>query len=98
MNWTLGEEFETPEGMVRWGVLGSGDPVVLVHGTPYSSFLWVDIAPALARTRTVFVFDHLGFGQSDQRGWRPLSWCSRSRCGRARAGARGALLLVPAAP
>ncbi|MEU6988360.1 alpha/beta fold hydrolase [Streptomyces sp. NPDC046324] len=64
VNWTLGEEFETPGGMVRWRVLGSGEPVVLVHGTPYSSFLRRDIAPALARNRTVFVFDHLGFGQS----------------------------------
>lgn len=39
MNWTLGEEFETTEGMVRWRALGSGDPIVLVHGTPYSSLL-----------------------------------------------------------
>lgn len=79
MNWTLGEEFETPEGMVRWKILGSGDPVVLVHGTPYSSFLWRDIAPALARTRTVFVFDHLGFGQSDQREGQDLSLAAHAR-------------------
>ncbi|MEJ8672641.1 alpha/beta fold hydrolase [Streptomyces sp. MS1.AVA.1] len=61
------------------GVLGSGDPVVLVHGTPYSSFLWRDIAPALARTRTVFVFDHLGFGQSDQREGQDLSLAAHAR-------------------
>ncbi|MER0443511.1 alpha/beta hydrolase [Streptomyces sp. Edi4] len=73
MNWTLDEEFETPEGTVRWKALGAGDPVVLVHGTPYSSFLWRDIAPALARTRRVYVFDHLGFGQSDQREGQDLS-------------------------
>ncbi|MEU7005654.1 alpha/beta fold hydrolase [Streptomyces sp. NPDC046332] len=79
MTWTLGEEFETPGGMVRWKVLGSGDPVVLVHGTPYSSFLWRDIAPALARTRTVHVFDHLGFGQSDQREGQDLSLAAHAR-------------------
>jgi pimeloyl-ACP methyl ester carboxylesterase len=66
MDWTLREEFETPGGTVRWKALGSGDAVVLVHGTPYSSMLWRDIAPALALSRRVFVFDLLGFGQSDQ--------------------------------
>ncbi|NGO13194.1 alpha/beta fold hydrolase [Streptomyces sp. HC44] len=79
VNWTLGEEFETPDGTVRWRALGSGDPVVLVHGTPYSSFLWRDIAPALARTRTVFVFDLLGFGQSDQREGQDLSLAAHAR-------------------
>lgn len=79
MKWTLGEEFETPDGTVRWRRLGSGDPVVLVHGTPYSSFLWRDIAPALARTRTVFVFDHLGFGQSDQHEGQDLSLAAHAR-------------------
>lgn len=79
MNWTLGEEFETPEGRVRWRVFGSGDPLVLVHGTPYSSFLWRDIAPALARTRRVFVYDHLGFGQSDQREGQDLSLAAHAR-------------------
>lgn len=79
MDWTLGEEFETPGGTVRWRVLGRGDPVVLVHGTPYSSFLWRDIAPALARTRAVYVFDHLGFGQSEQREGQDLSLAAHAR-------------------
>ncbi|WP_107450720.1 alpha/beta fold hydrolase [Streptomyces silvensis] len=73
MDWTLDEECETPQGVVRWATLGSGDPLVLVHGTPYSSFLWRDIAPALARERKVFFFDHLGFGQSEQREGQDLS-------------------------
>ncbi|WP_424894073.1 alpha/beta fold hydrolase [Streptomyces sp. SAI-195] len=79
MDWTLSEAFETPGGVVRWGTMGSGDPLVLVHGTPYSSFLWRDIAPALARTRTVFYFDHLGFGQSEQREGQDLSLAAHSR-------------------
>ncbi|MGW6316646.1 alpha/beta fold hydrolase [Streptomyces sp. NPDC055099] len=79
MNWALDEGFETPEGVVRWRTFGSGDPLVLVHGTPYSSFLWRDIAPALARTRRVFVFDHLGFGQSDQREGQDLSLAAHAR-------------------
>jgi pimeloyl-ACP methyl ester carboxylesterase len=67
VSWNLEEEFETPGGCVRWASFGDGDPVVLLHGTPFSSFLWRDIAPALARTRKVFVWDLLGFGQSDKR-------------------------------
>ncbi|MET9252510.1 alpha/beta hydrolase [Streptomyces sp. NPDC003717] len=78
-HWTLGEEFETPEGVMRWGSLGSGDPVVLVHGTPYSSLLWRDIAPALARTRKVYFFDHLGFGQSEQREGQDLGLAAHAR-------------------
>ncbi|WP_412515466.1 alpha/beta fold hydrolase [Actinomadura madurae] len=79
MDWRLGEEFRTPDGVVRWAAMGSGDPVVLVHGTPYSSLLWRDIAPALALTRKVFVFDHLGFGQSDKREGQDLSLAAHAR-------------------
>lgn len=79
MHWTLDEEFQTHSGVVRWTAFGSGDPIVLVHGTPYSSFLWRDIAPALALTRRVFVFDHLGFGQSEQREGQDLSLAAQAR-------------------
>jgi pimeloyl-ACP methyl ester carboxylesterase len=79
MDWTLDRELGTPGGTVRWTALGNGDPVVLVHGTPYSSFLWRDIAPALALTRRVYVFDHLGFGQSDQRDGQDLSLAAQAR-------------------
>ena len=79
MDWTLSEDFETPGGVVRWRALGSGDPVVLVHGTPYSSLLWRDIAAALGLTRRVFVFDLLGFGQSDQRDDQDLSIAAQAK-------------------
>lgn len=79
MEWKLNEEFGTPDGTIRWNRFGSGDPVVLVHGTPYSSYLWRDIAPALARTRTVYVFDHLGFGRSDQGEGQDLGLAAHAR-------------------
>lgn len=66
MTWDLTEKFDTPGGCVRWASFGHGDPVVLLHGSPFSSFLWRNIAPALARTRKVFVWDMLGYGQSDK--------------------------------
>lgn len=80
MTWTLSEEFETDGGVIRWARLGDKrDPIVLVHGTPYSSFLWRDIAPALALKHTVFVFDLLGYGQSDQREDQDLTLAAQAR-------------------
>ncbi len=75
----LDEEFRTPGGTVRWAALGTGEPIVLVHGTPYSSLLWREIAPALAQRRKVFVFDQLGFGQSDQREGQDLSLAAHAK-------------------
>jgi len=80
VNWTLPEEFETDEGVIRWARFGGGaDPIVLVHGTAFSSFLWRDIAPALALSRPVFVFDHLGYGQSDKRDGQDLTLAAQGR-------------------
>lgn len=81
VDWTLNESVETDEGVVRWARLGdgAGTPVVLVHGTPYSSFLWRDVAPALARSRPVYVFDHLGYGQSEQREGQDLTIAAQAR-------------------
>lgn len=50
---------------IAWGKLGDGPPLVLVHGTPFSSQVWRRIAPWLARTHRVFFYDLLGYGQSD---------------------------------
>ena len=52
---------------IAWGSIGQGEPIVLVHGTPFSSQVWRRIAPWLARYRTVFFFDLLGYGESEKR-------------------------------
>lgn len=49
---------------VRYGVLGQGEPLVLVHGTPFSSQVWRRIAPLLGQRYRVHYFDLLGYGQS----------------------------------
>lgn len=56
----------TSHGEIAWDRLGAGPPVVLVHGTPSCSVLWRNVAPALAERFTVYVFDLLGFGQSER--------------------------------
>jgi pimeloyl-ACP methyl ester carboxylesterase len=79
VDWVLDHEFLTPGGTVRWAVFGTGDPIVLVHGTPYSSYLWRDIAPALSHQHTVYVFDHLGYGGSEKHEGQDLSLAAQAQ-------------------
>lgn len=79
IDWQVGEEFATGDGMVRWTSLGNGEPIVLLHGTPFSSFVWRDIARALANTRRVYVWDMLGFGQSDKHERQDVSLAAQGR-------------------
>lgn len=51
---------------VAWGSIGEGDPLVLIHGFPWSSQAWRRIAPWLAERRSVYYFDMLGTGQSEK--------------------------------
>jgi haloalkane dehalogenase len=46
--------------------LGSGDPIVCLHGNPTSSFLWRNIAPKLQDAGRVIVPDLIGMGDSDK--------------------------------
>lgn len=62
--WRLSERVRVSGGEVAFDLLGDGPPVVLVHGTPASSYLWREVAPALAAHHTVYVWDLLGFGDS----------------------------------
>ena len=57
----------TARGEIAYDVLGEGPPVVLVHGTPSRALIWRAVAAELARTRTVYVYDLLGFGDSERR-------------------------------
>jgi pimeloyl-ACP methyl ester carboxylesterase len=65
-SWSLEQRATTARGEIAWDVLGAGPPVVLVHGTPSRSVLWRTVAPLLAERFTVYVFDLLGFGQSER--------------------------------
>jgi pimeloyl-ACP methyl ester carboxylesterase len=75
--WDLPETFFFEGQQVRYGILGSGEPLVLLHGTPFSSVVWRRIAPHLAGRRRVFYFDLLGYGRSEMRpgqpGFHPIS-------------------------
>jgi haloalkane dehalogenase len=45
---------------------GSGDPIVLLHGNPTSSFLWRNIVPHLEGLGRCVVPDLIGMGDSDR--------------------------------
>jgi pimeloyl-ACP methyl ester carboxylesterase len=77
--WELTRQFASEGGLVRWDVFGEGPPVVLVHGTPFSSFVWRDIARGLASTHRVFVWDLLGYGTSEQRFDQDMSLAAQTR-------------------
>ena len=59
------DEFDWRDGTVRWRRDGQGPPVVLCHGTPWSSHVWTGVARALAARWTVYRWDMLGYGTSD---------------------------------
>jgi pimeloyl-ACP methyl ester carboxylesterase len=63
----LGQTYAFRGQAVRYDVMGEGPPIVFAHGTPFSSYVWHRIAPDLAQSSQVFVFDLLGYGQSEQR-------------------------------
>jgi len=52
---------------VAWGSIGNGDPLVLIHGTPFSSQVWRKIAPLLGKHWKVYYFDLLGYGLSEMK-------------------------------
>ncbi|MEM5435730.1 alpha/beta hydrolase [Paraburkholderia diazotrophica] len=65
--WTLDQTFTYRDQAVRYRTFGDGPPVVLIHGTPFSSWVWHRIAPHLAHERKVYVYDLPGYGQSEMR-------------------------------
>ncbi len=52
---------------IACATVGSGEPVILIHGTPSSSYIWRNVAPGLAGAgHKIHLFDLLGFGASER--------------------------------
>jgi haloalkane dehalogenase len=64
------QEFNLPAGTMRYVDEGSGEPIVMVHGNPYWSFLFRGLVRYFAGTRRCVAPDHIGFGLSDK----PSEW------------------------
>jgi pimeloyl-ACP methyl ester carboxylesterase len=80
-SWSLPETFRFEGQAVRFGRVGRGDrpPLVLVHGTPFSSVVWRRIAPHLSEHRQVFYYDLLGYGRSEMRSSQDVSLAIQGR-------------------
>jgi haloalkane dehalogenase len=59
------DSFRTAAGHVRYTDVGTGPPVVLLHGNPTSARLYRTALSALAPEYRCIAPDHLGFGRSD---------------------------------
>lgn len=62
----LSRTFASSQGDVRYEIHGEGAPLVLVHGTPSSSFVWSRVWPRLAPHWQVVTYDLPGYGASDK--------------------------------
>ncbi|MGW4081889.1 alpha/beta fold hydrolase [Streptomyces sp. NPDC004822] len=80
-DWLPARTFDGPTGSVRWDRLGPADgpPVVLLHGTPFSSYVWRGVARALARDHQVFVWDMPGYGHSEKTAGQDVSLAAQAR-------------------
>jgi pimeloyl-ACP methyl ester carboxylesterase len=63
---SLPHTFEFEGRQVKYGVKGEGEPVILVHGTPWSSFNLRHLIRDLSCHYKVYYFDLLGYGESDK--------------------------------
>ncbi len=55
IEWKLPEAYVFNGRTVRYGVCGDGPPVVVVHGTPWSSFNMRHLIEALSESCTVMI-------------------------------------------
>ena len=60
----LDQTFTFRDQAVAWGTIGEGEPIILIHGFPWSAQAWRRIAPHLARERNIFHHCYLGFGSA----------------------------------
>lgn len=63
-DWQLSQSYDFKGWEIRYGRLGEGPPLVVVHGTPWSSFNLRHLIRQLSETYRVYFFDLLGYGQS----------------------------------
>jgi len=62
----LDSDFKSSIGLIRHGVVGQGSDVVLVHGTPTSSFVWDHVIERLQSKYRFHILDLPGYGCSEK--------------------------------
>src|SRR6202044_1765574 len=56
---------ENQDAKIYWDEQGSGEPLLLIEGLGYPSYMWHRTRPILAQTYRTIVLDNRGVGQSD---------------------------------
>ncbi len=59
-------EIKTSGARIVTVIGGSGPPLLLLHGNPFTHLSWLKVAPALARDFTVVATDLRGYGDSEK--------------------------------
>lgn len=57
-------DIEVLDSHMHYEEAGEGDPIVLLHGNPTSSYLWRSVIPELASLGRCLALDLIGFGRS----------------------------------
>ncbi|MGB5808908.1 MAG: alpha/beta fold hydrolase [Polyangiales bacterium] len=66
MNSISSETTEVDGLRIHYLTAGEGDPILLIHGFPTSSYLWRNVMPELAVHNRVIAIDLPGYGLSDK--------------------------------
>lgn len=56
---------ENQSAKIYWDEQGSGEPLLLINGLSYPSYMWHRTRPFLAQSFRTIAFDNRGIGQSD---------------------------------
>ncbi|MEW2354387.1 alpha/beta fold hydrolase [Spirillospora sp. NPDC029432] len=80
-DWKPDRTYDGASGEIRWTAFGreDGDPVVLLHGTPFSSYVWRHVGAALASRHRVYVWDMPGYGTSEKSAGQDVSLAAQGR-------------------
>lgn len=68
MNLEIESKYTIAEGVkIHYLIAGEGEPILLIHGFPTSSYLWRNIIKDVSATNKVIAIDLPGSGRSDKR-------------------------------
>lgn len=66
MGWTEKRSATIHGRRMTWAEMGSGDPIVFLHGNPTSSYLWRNVMPHVVSHGRCIAPDLIGMGDSDK--------------------------------
>lgn len=58
--------FESSYGEIYYEIEGDGIPLLMIHGTPFSSRVWNNIKKQIQNKFKIYTYDLLGYGKSEK--------------------------------